>query len=153
MNHFTCSRSGSTPRPGSQQRGAALVVGMILLLILTLLAISGMTTSTTELIMAGNEEYHENAFQAAETGIERTIAAGTFDVAAEVVNPPVTLPNQDTYATTVRPRGAGLPPPGYSLDQFSAENFEIESAGTSVRNASDTHIQGLFLITPKATQP
>ena len=150
MNHNNRSRSTFTLRPRAHQRGAALVVGMILLLILTLLAISGMTTSTTELVMAGNEEYHENAFQAAETGIERTIAAGAFDVAAEVVNPPVTLPNQDTFATTVRPRGTGLPPPGYSLDQFSAENFEIESTGTSVRNATDTHLQGLFLIVPKA---
>ncbi len=150
MNHYTRSRNGSAHRPGLYQRGAALVVGMILLLILTLLAISGMTTSTTQLVMAGNEEYHENAFQAAETGIERTIAAGAFDVAAEVVNPPVTLPNQDIYAATVRPRGTSAPPPGYSLDQFSAQNFEIESTGTSVRDATDTHVQGLFLIVPKA---
>jgi hypothetical protein len=55
-----------------------------------------------------------------------------------------------TYQATVRPRGSSPPPPGYSLDQFSAENFEIQSLGTSVRDATDTHVQGLFLIVPKA---
>jgi Tfp pilus assembly protein PilX len=151
-------------RARAAERGAALVVGMILLLILTLLAISGMSTSTTELVMAGNEQFQENAFQAAETGIERTIATGAFDAAAEVVGARITLPSADagcmadptdvtrcpTYQATVRPRGSSPPPPGYSLDQFSAENFEIQSLGTSVRDATDTHVQGLFLIVPKA---
>jgi Tfp pilus assembly protein PilX len=146
------------------QRGAALVVGMILLLILTLLAISGMSTSTTELVMAGNEQFQENAFQAAETGIERTITTGNFNAVAEVPGAQITLPSADrgcladpanaqrcpTYTATVRPRGSSPPPPGYSLDQFNAENFEIESLGTSVRGATDTHVQGLFLIVPKA---
>ena len=77
MNRNT---SVARPSPCARQAGAALVVAMILLIILTLLAISGMTTSTTELQMAGNEQYTENAFQAAETGIERTIANGAFDV-------------------------------------------------------------------------
>jgi type IV pilus assembly protein PilX len=53
------------------QRGAALVVGLLLLLVLTLLAISGMNTSTLELVMAGNTQFYQNAFQASETGIER----------------------------------------------------------------------------------
>ena len=59
------------PRAAARrQRGAALVVGMILLMVLTLLAISGMNTATLELQMAGNAQYSENAFQASETGIE-----------------------------------------------------------------------------------
>ena len=57
-----------------KQKGAALVVGMVLLLVLTLLAVSGMNTASTELIMAGNEQYQENAFQAAEIGIEQAMA-------------------------------------------------------------------------------
>lgn len=138
------------PGPRTRQAGAALVVAMILLIILTLLAISGMSTSTTELQMAGNEQYTENAFQAAETGIERTIANGAFDATDEVDIPVVTLPNNDRYEGKIRPRGLSLPPPGYSLDQFSAENFEIESTGHSVRDATDTHLQGLFLIVPKS---
>ena len=46
----------------ARQRGAALVIGLILLLVLTLLAVTGMNTASTELIMAGNEQYRQNAF-------------------------------------------------------------------------------------------
>jgi type IV pilus assembly protein PilX len=66
-------------RSSVRERGAALVVGLLLLLVLTLLAISGMTTASLELQMAGNEQYQERAFQAAEAAIERAIQAGVYD--------------------------------------------------------------------------
>jgi len=132
------------------ERGAALVVGLVLLVILTLLAISGMNTATTELVMAGNEMYQENAFQAAETGIERTMATAAFNpVATPPADPPVvTLDNGDTYAAVVLPRGPSPPPPGYTIGEFSAEHFDIQSIGASQRNATSTHTQGLFLVVP-----
>jgi len=134
------------------ERGAALVVGLVLLVILTLLAISGMNTATTELVMAGNEMYQENAFQAAETGIERTMATSAFNpVATPPADPPVvTLDNGDAYTALVLPRGLSPPPPGYTIGEFSAEHFDIQSTGTSQRNASSTHTQGLFLVVPSA---
>ena len=54
----------------ARQSGAALIVGLVLMMVLTLLAISTMRTSTLELAMAGNAQYHEQANQLAETGIE-----------------------------------------------------------------------------------
>ena len=51
----------------NRQQGAALVVGLILLVVISVLAISGMNTATTELAMARNDQNYENAFQAAET--------------------------------------------------------------------------------------
>jgi type IV pilus assembly protein PilX len=68
----------------SRQPGAALVVGLLLLLVLTLLAISGMTTASLELQMAGNEQFQEQAFQAADAGIERAIQAGIYDTTSTV---------------------------------------------------------------------
>lgn len=140
----------------SRQRGAALVAGLVLLLILTLLAISGMNTATTELVMAGNEQYQARAFQAAETGIERVIAAGVFNPNPTVAPMPVTITfpdgdprtQDDTVTTTTAPRGSTLPPPGYSFGTFSSEHFEIISNGQSLRNASATHAQGLFVVAP-----
>ena len=38
------------------QQGAALVVGLVLLVVITVLAISGMNTATTELAMARNDQ-------------------------------------------------------------------------------------------------
>jgi hypothetical protein len=140
----------TTRLPGAA-RGAALVVGLVLLLILTLLAISGMNTATTELVMAGNEMYQENAFQAAETGIERTMATATFnpDLLPPADPPVVTLSNGATW----RGRGAAArlspPPPGTpSANQCRAlrhpEHRHFE------RNATSTHTEGLFLVVPGA---
>jgi len=53
----------------SRQRGAALVVGLILLLILTVLGITGVVTAALELQMSGNTQFQERSFQAAEYGI------------------------------------------------------------------------------------
>lgn len=138
-----------------RQRGAALVVGLLLLLILTLLAISGMNTATTELTMAGNEQYQARAFQAAETGIELVINAGTFDPNPAPPTPAITpfpdpdpLTDDDSVTTRTFARGSSGPPPGYSFGTFASEHFEIESAGQSLRNASSTHTQGLFLVAP-----
>ena len=63
----------------NNQQGAALVVGLILLVVITILAISGMNTATTELAMARNDQNYENAFQAAETGLEELLSLTTFD--------------------------------------------------------------------------
>jgi hypothetical protein len=126
---------------------------MVLLVVLTLLAISGMNTATTELLMAGNEKYQENAFQAAETGIERTIATTTFNPASlPPADPPqIDLGDGNNYEAIVLPRGSSPPPPGYSIGTFGAEHFEIQSTGNSLRNATSSHVQGLFLVVPTGT--
>ncbi len=150
----TRHRSSEHPCAIAPQRGAALVVGMVLLLILTLLAISGMNTATTELLMAGNEKYQENAFQAAETGIERTIATAPFNPAVMPPADPPTIPldndTGDSYTAIVQPRGTSPPPPGYSLGAFGAEHFDVQSTGASLRNATSAHTQGLFIVVPSA---
>ena len=89
----------------ARQRGAALVVGLLLLLILTLLAISGMTTASLELQMAGNEQFQERAFQAADAGIERAIQAGVYDTNSTV----------GTYAPSSDPDFPPTPQPGTGI--------------------------------------
>src|SRR5882672_11919751 len=99
-------------RPHRQrQRGAALVIGLILLLLLTLLAVSGMNSASLEFIMAGNEQYRANAFQAAEAGIEQSMALGAFNPAA--IQPPLNgAPNAtDTWSSTIIAQLGGAPQP------------------------------------------
>jgi type IV pilus assembly protein PilX len=85
----------------ARQDGAALVVGLILLLVLTLLAITGMSVATLELRMAGNEQYQERAFQAAEAGLERAISQGVYNTNVRIgtyndtVNGPVPVRDPD----------------------------------------------------------
>jgi type IV pilus assembly protein PilX len=87
-------RRSDTP---SRQDGAALVVGLLLLLVLTILAISGMTTATLELQMSGNEQYQERAFQRAEAGTEQAMAAGVF------TTDPAAIADQFNNPTSIDP--------------------------------------------------
>lgn len=142
------------------QGGAALVVGMLLLLVLTLLAISGMNTASLELAMAGNLQYHENAFQAAETGVEQAMTVGSFVPSAAAERWPATagtttpIPNtggRDSYFATITPQLGGAPQPavwGASWDSFSTYHFEVQSSGGSARNAAATTVQGVAVIAP-----
>src|SRR5882672_3732872 len=87
-----------------RQQGAALIVGLLLLVVLSLLAVAGMNSASLEFIMAGNEQYKQNAFQAAETGIQNAINTATYTtnaspgttITTQLANP-VAGTNGDTY--------------------------------------------------------
>jgi type IV pilus assembly protein PilX len=121
-----------------QQRGAALVVGLLLLLVLTILAISGMTTATLELQMAGNEQYQERSFQAADAGIERAIAAGEFSTAVPIGTwdtsgddpVPVRGTGEDGCTQTV-PSGGGTPTNSDDCYEYFVR-FDDEAGVTSI---------------------
>ncbi len=55
-----------------KQSGLALFTVMIFLLILTIIGISSMETSSLQQMMAGNMQWNNIAFQAAETGLNTT---------------------------------------------------------------------------------
>jgi Tfp pilus assembly protein PilX len=144
-----------------RQRGAALVVSMILLMVLTLLAISGMSTATLELQMAGNAQYSENAFQASETGIEEAMrdarekGANTSNVdpkRTEVVPGSTTdhytietLHDPFTGVSNV-PVEAGAFSMGEGGKGYQAFHFEVTSTGTSSRSATETHVQSFYVV-------
>lgn len=145
-----------------RQRGAALVIGMILLMVLTLLAISGMNTATLELQMAGNAQYSENAFQASETGIEQALRdAKMLGVNTANTAPEKDLPapgsTVDRYKILTRHNADNgvtkVPSGGYSMGVgkgFSAYHFDVTSTGTSSRAATETHVQGFYVVAQAA---
>ncbi len=55
--------------PYAQQRGAALITGLIFLVVLTLISLAAMKTTSLEERMAGNARDQDMAFQAAEAAI------------------------------------------------------------------------------------
>lgn len=132
-----------------RQHGAALVVGMILLLVLTLLAISGMNTSTIELQMAGNAQFGQNAFQSAETGIERALRVSDYTTVADT---PVDALPADHFNAVIRYNKdngkTDVPEGGYSMGVgtgFKAYHFDITSTGDSSRGATSTHVQSFYI--------
>ena len=121
-------------------RGSALAIAMLLLFILTLLAVAGMSLSTAEMVMAGNEQFHRLAADAASAGVETAISRlHTSLVAGEV--------SSDAYIAAVRHVGDEQSLPQSSAEKFIGQHFEIESTGGSGRGASDVQTQGVRVIT------
>lgn len=144
--HHSHTRIQRLPR----QRGAALVVGLILLVIVTLLAIGGMNTAALELIMSGNEQYRQKAFEASEAGIE----IGLTKVATIVQDGKDHEDSGDVpraasgekYTTQSRYMGDDLNIPGFSTGKFVGFHYQISSTGTSARGAQSLQQQGAFVI-------
>jgi hypothetical protein len=170
--------AGRRPAP-QRERGAALVVGLILLLVLTLLAVSGLTTASLELQMAGNEQYQERAFQFADAGIEQAMAAGVYNTNAPVgaydnvaaINPQPDRGTGRQIANCPEVAGAAdaqqceyfmrfdiqagttpVPGGGYSIGTgFEAYHFIIDSFGTAERGALSEHRQSFYVVGPGGT--
>jgi Tfp pilus assembly protein PilX len=66
--------------PHTKQQGATLVVGLIMLVVLTLLVVSAMRSSTTNLRIVGNMQVSTEAAAAAQQAIEQIISSN-FTVA------------------------------------------------------------------------
>jgi type IV pilus assembly protein PilX len=146
--------SASRPR---RQVGAALVVGLVLLAIITLLAVAGVNSASLELTLASNAQYRERAFQAAETGIEQTISTGKFVVpeshGEHHSNVPISASAAEKYSTTLTADLEGTPQPatwGNSWNTFSTYHFAIQSTGQSSRNTVTVHTQGIAILAPFA---
>ena len=135
----------------NRQTGAALVVGLVLMMVLTILAISTMRTATLELLMAGNAQYKERAFQLAETGLRDAaiqINNGTLDPKPDDVWVGEITgsidDSGDEYVVNLRYVGEGTPV-GDSDDRI-AFFYEMTSTGRTVaRNAKSVQTQGFFI--------
>jgi Tfp pilus assembly protein PilX len=133
------------------QRGVALVIALVLLVIVTLLATTGMRMSIAELWMAGNEQFHRKAVDAASAGLEATVARfraqGALAASQEDGGPTaIGDPASDSYSVSMRYTGREASLPGSSVGELVADHFEIESTGASARGARDVQIQGVMVV-------
>lgn len=134
----------------SIQRGVALPVALILLVVITLLALSGIRLSTMELRMALNDELRINSFEQAQSVVDSTvrnfnntpILADNVTICARAAPPlctdvSVTLP-PGVYDTELAKEWInviirGIPPlnaeppvgTGYSLANFDAAYLQV----------------------------
>ena len=148
--------NGMTFSPG-RQRGAALVIGLILLLVLTILAVSGVFTSTMELRMVRNIQGQERAFQAAEVAIEDALANPVLSTSASFTQAMTNVPNSpyvvpDQYSYTLQfvgqaPLGTGMT--GYSIGtSFQTYHFQVDAASLGPDNATAQHTQSFYVVGP-----
>ena len=148
--------------PPHRQHGAALVVGLMLLVVITVLAISGMNTATTELALARNDQAYEDAFQAAETGLANALEQGQFATAGTTAVPYTPASSHQSIATTIDYEDSTMvPDKAFSLgvgSGISAYHFLATSqaelrrdpGNTTDRDASATHSQAFYVVGPEA---
>jgi hypothetical protein len=134
------------------QRGTALIMSMVILLILTLLGITAMGTASLEEKMSGNTQEITRAFEAAESGlIEWANTPGSLDLNTQKTSPKLNY-GTNSSATVVNDFRDFSPPKrgsGYGSN-FEAANFEQVSTGTTAVGAKAVIHQGLAQIVPKA---
>jgi type IV pilus assembly protein PilX len=143
----------SYPTAGRQQ-GAALVVGLILLLVLTILAVSGVLTSTMELRMVRNAQTQERAFQAAEVAVEDALANPVLSTSAVFTQATTAVPSGygGTYSYQLQfvgqtPLGTGMT--GFSIGSaFQSYHFQVDATGNGPDNALSQHTQSFYVVGP-----
>ena len=152
ISHKTINRN--------KQNGAALIIGLLLLVVITVLAVSGMNSATTELAMARNDQYYENAFQAAETGLELALSVNSFNTLG--VGDPIVheISNNESVTATIAFQESTLvPDKAFSLGVggVSAYHFLATSVAKSLRapdgdatdrDASAIHTQAFYVVGP-----
>lgn len=139
---------------GSNQRGAALVIGLVLLLVVTILAISGVFTANMELRMVRNTQSQERAFQAAEVAVEDALANPVLSTSAPFTQVPIAVPNSagDTYSYQLQfvgqtPLGTGMT--GFSIGTaFQSYHFQVDTTGNGPDNALAQHTQSFYVVGP-----
>jgi type IV pilus assembly protein PilX len=141
-----------------RQSGAALVVGLLLLVVITVLAVSGINTATTELALARNNQASEDAFQAAETGLAIALSRDHYTTAMNATIPlqlnteqSVTIRIQYEDSTRVPDKAFSLGG-GIAAHHFlaTAESRIMREPGTPTdRDATATHTQAFYVIGPE----
>jgi type IV pilus assembly protein PilX len=133
------------------QRGAVLIISLVLLMVLTILAISTMRTASLGLLMAGNTQYRQNAWQLAQAGIDSILRAGdpalTDSCDTAVADAPVAIGTLGgSYTTTVCYRGESITP-GNSITRVPTFNFEVQSEGTTEQRGARARLVQGFAVT------
>lgn len=159
-------------RKPASQRGNALMVSLVFLVILTTLGVSVAGTGRLELMMAANTQFGNQAYQAAESGIDSvlripistllsstvmtprsyffnpTTSTGGFD---DPATPALTYFAEQADTTTTYEEVGNVPDGGYSMsvdDSIVAHHFAIDSRSQSQRRGQAGHEQGIYIVGP-----
>jgi Tfp pilus assembly protein PilX len=138
------------------QRGAALITALVLLVILTMLGLSSMSTNTMEERMAANSQEKNRAFQAAESGLELAFAnVDSFNINNTVDNPLTgTDANFGPYNATVT-YAAGFrqetpPRRGSGWDtNYALFHFDVSSTANTAGGSTKTIHAGSYQVGKK----
>jgi hypothetical protein len=141
----------STKKIWTDQSGAALVIALLMMIVLTLVGMGAIFTSTFEVQMSGNKRGSTDSFYAAESGLQVALAnMNNFNTASYVDNRynPFTDPSNPnpTHATVSidylpnqhgAPRGLGVSATNFEFMYFNIQSIgQDQTASTPVRSTT-----------------
>jgi hypothetical protein len=133
------------------QHGAVLVTSLVVLAVLSILAAAGTRTARLELLLTDSQHLRQQAFDAAEAGIETMFDAMQRD--GRVIPGPMTRTRPDGSAFTVVVALKAITPPPPAADDAPPHNadvravhFEIRATATAARDARAMHVQGFYVL-------
>ena len=135
------------------QNGAILALGLMMLLIVSMLATSGMSNATLETVKTGSGEAADNAFFAAENGIAIALAGGDFSHTRGSTMPILTMPDSTSVATRVQYLGLGYPSIEKSDTGLVEYHFLIETTVQAARSAKSRHVLQVIVPAPPPADP
>ncbi|MBU0500094.1 MAG: pilus assembly PilX N-terminal domain-containing protein [Gammaproteobacteria bacterium] len=129
-------------------QGAALVTALLLLLVMTIIGISGITSSTLELRMAGNTQDFYDQFQSADAGVSKAMTvASNFDgkLHEDIFNGGSNELDKKrvpyTLTVNVTPEELDLPCPrkeaATSDDVFTCKYYDIDSTYIEITDSKN----------------
>jgi hypothetical protein len=133
----------------ARQKGATLVVGLILLTMVTLLSLAATGSAHVETLLAQNESFRENAASAASAGVE--VANRAIMTSSEPAAVPARLTGRipesnDRFEVELRFLGFETALPREPAELLAGAQFEILSTGFSARNAVDRLRAGVLWV-------
>jgi type IV pilus assembly protein PilX len=134
------------PSLPASQRGATLIVGLVLLLVLTIVGVSGMNTATMEINMAANTQFQQDAFQMTEDGVDTVIATRDYTTDAERTLEWLPDTDYNRRAVTTYRMNTDVPDAAFSSDEVEAFHFDVRSVGRGPRNAQSEHTQSFYVV-------
>jgi Na+-transporting methylmalonyl-CoA/oxaloacetate decarboxylase gamma subunit len=132
------------------EKGVALIIALLMLLILTLIGISAISTTTFETYISGNERVGTDAFYASEAGIQ--IGLNQLPDTKPI---PVTSIGKDSSCWSGSPldksspqglKSLGLYPPPIGTDPsiWECKRFQVNTTGSSFKATKEIEVQVRF---------
>jgi len=127
------------------QSGAALVIALIMIVVITLIALASSYTSIFEIAMSGNKRGITDAFYAADTGINAIIAYPnvSFNTTAYIALPSHTAEVYQNFSFTALniPNPANIPSSNASLTWLNTLSGPPRGGGYSAVNVNYAYFQ------------
>jgi len=143
------------------EKGFALIIALLILLVLTLIGISAINTTTFETSISGNERVGTDAFYVAEAGIQ--IGLNQLPDTTRIWVPKGGILGKDSSCWSGSPldqsspkslKSLGVYPPPIGTDPsvWEFKRFQVDTTGSSFKATKEIEVQVRFGPFPVGTQ-